>query len=753
MATSETVTAEELGGAKVHGTVTGLADHTALDEFDAIQKAREWVATLNPLGPSHQGGMVEEPLPPRYPVEDVLSIVNTDIRKPFDMREVLLRIVDDSRLSIFKPGYGVNMLTAWADVLGFRVGLVANQTPVIHPQEALKAAQFIRLCNQEIIPIIFLHNVTGFMVGTKAEHAGIIKAGAQLVSAVSCSSVPHISIILGASYGAGNYAMCGRSYRPRFLFTWPTGRCSVMGPDQLAGVMETIKSKSNGGSKLSTEQIKAQAQKTVAVYTQEDALSQHVADAHESICIGSIEHDTKNPFLNIDLLLKTALEAHADAVHPGYGYLSENADFADRVRATGLTFVGPTGQTISTLGDKRTSKEYLRTHAPEVPLIPGFSGSSQNVEDLQDAATRIGFPVMLKASAGGGGKGMRVVREASQLQSELDRAQSEAQRSFGSSDCILEKFIESSKHVEIQIVGDQHGNVVSLFERDCSVQRRNQKVIEETPCLFLDEQTKKSMSDTAVKIGKLLGYEGAGTVEFVVDTTTKKFYFLEVNTRLQVEHPITEEVVGVDLVSLQLYVAAGGRLADVPELSALTQTGHAIECRLCAEVPNRDFMPSHDTVALWKPANPHRGASSVVRYETAMQSGASISIYFDSMICKIVVWAPTRALAIDILAKELANTACVGIKTNQLFLQSCLLHPGFKDTAYQTSFIPTHLDELLRNPYLPELPRYTSAIPGLLFDALKKASRTQGVRRQPFGGVRRGFHNQNVRFIAHLGQS
>ncbi|KAF4839341.1 Methylcrotonoyl-CoA carboxylase subunit alpha [Colletotrichum siamense] len=481
---------------------------------------------------------------------------------------------------------------------------------------------------------------------------------------------------------------------------------------------------------------------TVAVYTQEDALSQHVADAHESICIGSIEHDTKNPFLNIDLLLKTALEAHADAVHPGYGYLSENADFADRVRATGLTFVGPTGQTISTLGDKRTSKEYLRTHAPEVPLIPGFSGSSQNVEDLQDAATRIGFPVMLKASAGGGGKGMRVVREASQLQSELDRAQSEAQRSFGSSDCILEKFIESSKHVEIQIVGDQHGNVVSLFERDCSVQRRNQKVIEETPCLFLDEQTKKSMSDTAVKIGKLLGYEGAGTVEFVVDTGTKKFYFLEVNTRLQVEHPITEEVVGVDLVSLQLYVAAGGRLADVPELSALTQTGHAIECRLCAEDPNRDFMPSHDTVALWKPANPHRGASSVVRYETAMQSGASISIYFDSMICKIVVWAPTRTLAIDVLAKELANTACVGIKTNQLFLQSCLLHPGFKDTAYQTSFIPTHLHELLRNPYLPELPRYTFAIPGLLFDALKKASRTQGVRRQPFGGVRRGFHNQ-----------
>ncbi|GJD02784.1 Acetyl propionyl carboxylase [Colletotrichum higginsianum IMI 349063] len=261
MATSETVSAEELGGAKVHATVTGLADQIALDEFDAIQKAREWVVTLrnpDPSGPLTGGSA---PAPPRYPIDDILSLVNTDIRKPFNMREVLLRLVDDSRISIFKPGYGPSMLTAWADILGFRTGIVANQTPVINPQEALKAAHFIRLCNQENVPIIFLHNVTGFMVGKKAEHAGIIKAGAQLVSAVSCSSVPHISIILGASYGAGNYAMCGRSYRPRFLFTWPTGRCSVMGPDQLAGVVETIKSKSNGGSKLSADEIKSQAQK------------------------------------------------------------------------------------------------------------------------------------------------------------------------------------------------------------------------------------------------------------------------------------------------------------------------------------------------------------------------------------------------------------------------------------------------------------------------------------------------------------
>ncbi|KAF4963732.1 hypothetical protein FSARC_8280 [Fusarium sarcochroum] len=243
MATGETIDAEELGGASVHGTKTGLADQLAADEFDAIQKAREWVATLR--NTSALPPVIDSP--PLHSIDDLLYLCNPDIRKPLNMREVLVRIVDGSRLLQFKPQYGPNMLTAWAHIHGSRVGIVANQTPVINPQEALKAAHFIRTCNQELTPIVFFHNVTGFMVGPKAEHAGIIKAGAQLVSAVSCSNVPHISIIVGASYGAGNYAMCGRSYRPRFLFTWPTGRCSVMGPDQLAGVMETIKAKSNKG--------------------------------------------------------------------------------------------------------------------------------------------------------------------------------------------------------------------------------------------------------------------------------------------------------------------------------------------------------------------------------------------------------------------------------------------------------------------------------------------------------------------------
>ncbi|KAJ5390800.1 ClpP/crotonase [Penicillium cataractarum] len=258
MATGEIIGAEELGGAKVHAVTTGLADQIATDEFDAIQKAREWVASLQMRTPPRLD--IIEPVAPRYPIEDLLSLVNPDIRKPFDMNEVLLRIVDDSRLSVFKPKYGPNIITAWAHIMGFPVGIVANQISVINPNEAAKAAQFIRMCNQQNTPIIFLHNVTGFMVGAKAEHAGIIKMGAQLVSAVSCSTVPHISIILGASYGAGNYAMCGRSYKPRFLFTWPTGRCSVMGPDQLSGVMENVQiaSAKSKGQTLSPEKLQKQ---------------------------------------------------------------------------------------------------------------------------------------------------------------------------------------------------------------------------------------------------------------------------------------------------------------------------------------------------------------------------------------------------------------------------------------------------------------------------------------------------------------
>lgn len=480
------------------------------------------------------------------------------------------------------------------------------------------------------------------------------------------------------------------------------------------------------------------------VNTNRDSSSRHVRDADEAINIGSIDRSDRNPFLNIELLVRTAVNVGANTIHPGYGYLSENADFANSVRKAGLIFIGPSASAMSTLGDKRSSKAYLGEHAPDVPLIPGFAGSSQDAEALRRVAEEIGFPVMLKASAGGGGKGMRIVRESSQLKDELERAQSEAQRSFGSSDCILEKYIESSKHVEIQILGDSHGEVVSFFDRDCSVQRRHQKVIEETPCPFLTDETRQRMSATAVRIAKLIGYENAGTVEFVVDVKTGNFYFLEVNARLQVEHPITEEVTGVDLVSLQLFVAAGGRLQSLPAVQNVTQVGHAIECRLCAEDPEKNFFPEHGKVHLWLPGTGDLAPGRDVRYETAIESGSSVSIYFDSMIAKLVVWAPSRALAVEKMAKVLAHTACVGVKTNQLFMQACLLNKGFRDPAYTTSFIPTHLDQLLQSPWslnLPEAEKALSVIPSLVSRKLPDYLPTTS-HRKPFANVRKQFRNQ-----------
>lgn len=470
-----------------------------------------------------------------------------------------------------------------------------------------------------------------------------------------------------------------------------------------------------------------------------DESSRHIFEADESVNLGSIEQHSVNPFLNIDLLISTARDTGSQAIHPGYGYLSENADFATRVKEAGLIFIGPSPSTMSTLGDKRSSKQYLSEHAPNVPLIPGFSGSSTRATDLEKAAQDIGFPVMLKASSGGGGKGMRVVRELSQLSDELARVQSEASRSFSSSDCILEKYVESSKHVEIQIVGDTHGNVVSLFERDCSVQRRHQKVIEESPCPFLTDGLREAMGNTAIKIAQLIGYENAGTVEFVVDVKTSQFFFLEVNARLQVEHPITEEMTGVDLVALQLYVAAGGNLKSLSQVQSLKQVGHAIECRLCAEDPQRDFFPEHGKVLLWRPADGLLGPSRDVRYETAIQSGSSISIYFDSMIAKIVVWAPTRALAIQKAVNVLAHTTCVGVKTNQLFLQRCLLQPAFQDPRYNISFISQHLDQLLSPLNTKVLKCAEHVLPSLF---IRRLSRCQETGQRPFRHVRSQFRNQ-----------
>ncbi|KEZ43089.1 Pyruvate carboxylase subunit A [Scedosporium apiospermum] len=456
---------------------------------------------------------------------------------------------------------------------------------------------------------------------------------------------------------------------------------------------------------------------SIAVFTNEDALSRHVSEADETTCLGSASQENGSPFLNIPLLIDAAKTANADAIHPGYGYLSENADFAAAVRDAGIVFIGPTSQAILTLGDKRQSKEYLSQHSDTVPLIPGFTGRSQDLAELERAADTIGYPVMLKASAGGGGKGIRIIRERAALKAELERAQSEAARSFGSSDCILEKYIEAGKHVEVQIIGDRHGQIISLFERECSVQRRHQKIIEESPCPWLTPVMRRSMCDVACEIGRLIAYEGAGTVEFIVDVQAAKFYFLEVNSRIQVEHPITEEVTGVDIVALQLYVASNGNLNDLP-LSDLSQNGHAIECRLYAENPQRGFLPELGTIHLWKQAGDEVVTSDEVRYETAVVSGTEINMSFDPLIAKIVVWAASgREAAIRKMVAVLANT------------------------AYATNFVGSHLDELLKHPYgsgIQDVVNSLAAIPG----AYLKMKSAELARNDPH----RGFQRNPVRF-------
>jgi len=487
---------------------------------------------------------------------------------------------------------------------------------------------------------------------------------------------------------------------------------------------------------------------SLAIFVTEDSQSLHIQQADAAFCIGSIEKSAVNPHIDIEVLLKTAIEANADAVHPGYGYLSENSEFSRRVRAAGLIFVGPGPEAIAALGDKRQAKELLTKHAPKIPLIPGYSGLAQDDATLREQAEKMGYPVLIKAAAGGGGKGMRVVHDSSSFAVALHQAQSEGLRSFGSSDCLVEKYILRGKHVEIQLLSDKYGNAFTLFERECSIQRRHQKVIEEAPCPWLSPELRVSMSEAAKTIARLLSYENAGTVEFMVDVETSKFYFLEVNTRIQVEHAITEETTGTDMVALQIFVASGGNLNDVPALVDLRQSGHAIECRLCAEDPNRDFLPGSGPILNWGYDFQGKG-NTRIRVETALQTGSRVSVHFDPMIAKIVVWAPTRATAKSTMLEFMSQLRCVGLKTNQLFLQACLAHPSFEEIDYTTAFIPTNIKDLLQNPHAigAAADDTTFAVIPSLYAKLVELSRVSqtalpsvrsGFRNQKFGGLRTG---------------
>ncbi|KAI9497602.1 carbamoyl-phosphate synthase L chain, ATP binding domain-containing protein [Zychaea mexicana] len=430
-------------------------------------------------------------------------------------------------------------------------------------------------------------------------------------------------------------------------------------------------------------------------------------------------------YLNGDKLIAVCHRAGADALHPGYGFLSENADFAQKVKEAGINFIGPTPDSIRAIGDKIAAKLFITANAPTIPLIPGYNGHDQSVERLEEEASRIEFPVLLKASAGGGGRGMRAVYDSSKLREEIEAAKGEALRSFGSDNLLIEKYFESIRHVEIQVFGDKYGNVYHINERDCSVQRRHQKVIEESPSPAVDENLRKAMTGAAVELCRKLGYEGAGTAEFILDEKTRKFYFLELNTRLQVEHPVTEAISGLDLVELQILVAQGANLNKLGVLDNIQYQGHAIECRLCAEDPDNDFSPRTGLIRKWSPATDIPGA----RYDTGVEDGSEISVFYDSMIAKVIVHAPTRAEAVRRMAAVLARTVILGVTTNQKFLISIMNNPRFQSGTFDTNFIPLERQRLFPPRTIDQV--QSSAVATVLFEWIVQKDQRVNLRSIP----------------------
>jgi acetyl-CoA carboxylase biotin carboxylase subunit len=419
---------------------------------------------------------------------------------------------------------------------------------------------------------------------------------------------------------------------------------------------------------------------TVAVYSEADQDALYVEHADEAIHIG--DSTPKESYLNSDRLIHAALDSNADAIHPGYGFLSENASFAAAVVAAQLTFIGPSADSIHLMGDKAESK--IRMKQAGVPTVPGVEGLESD-EDFEKAANEIGYPVLVKAAAGGGGKGMRVVNAGSELSEGIESARREALNAFGDERLLIEKYLANAHHVEFQVFGDQYGNLVHLFERECSVQRRHQKIIEETPSPLLIPELRAEMGKAEVAAAKAVGYYNAGTVEFIVDPDTLKFYFLEMNTRLQVEHPVTELVIGIDLVHWQIRVAAGEPF-PFPQ-SHFTQRGHAIECRIYAEDPTNGFLPS--TGRLLQYIEP-RGPG--IRVDSGFTVGSEVSHFYDPLLAKLIAQAEDRESAIQRMQAALKEFVVHGVITNIDFLQAVLSHPDFADGEVTTRWVETNFD-------------------------------------------------------------
>jgi len=418
--------------------------------------------------------------------------------------------------------------------------------------------------------------------------------------------------------------------------------------------------------------------RTVAVFSEADADALHVSMADQAVCIGVAA--ASESYLRADKILEAARRCGADAIHPGYGFLSENADFARQCEAAGITFIGPGADAIELMGSKRLSK--IAMLKAGVPCVPGYEGADQGEATLIKEAGEIGFPLMVKASAGGGGRGMRLVHDAASLPEQIKMARSEALAAFGSDELILERAVIRPRHIEIQVFADSYGNCVYLGERDCSIQRRHQKVVEEAPSPFVDEDLRQRMGTAAVEAAKSCDYRGAGTVEFLVDSE-RHFYFLEMNTRLQVEHPVTELITGQDLVAWQLRVADGQPLPLAQ--SDIKLSGHAVEVRLYAEDPRNQFMPQTGTVLQWQ--LPEREG---IRIDHGIKQGQVVSPHYDPMLGKFIAWGENRSEALRRLASAVQDASLLGLNNNKFFLQNILRHPEFVAGEATTAFIEEH---------------------------------------------------------------
>jgi geranyl-CoA carboxylase alpha subunit len=421
-----------------------------------------------------------------------------------------------------------------------------------------------------------------------------------------------------------------------------------------------------------------QGYRTIAIYSEADALAPHVQFADEAVMIGPPA--ASESYLRSDKILEAARLTGAQAIHPGYGFLSENADFSRACTEAGIVFIGPSSDAIEIMGNKAASKR--RMLAAGVPCIPGYQDEDQSDAALQAAAAEIGVPIMVKAAAGGGGRGMRLVESLDELAAALVAARSEAENAFGSGELILEKAVLRPRHVEIQVFGDEQGNVIHLGERDCSVQRRHQKVVEEAPCPVMTEALREAMGTAAVSAAKSINYVGAGTVEFLLDADNN-FYFLEMNTRLQVEHPVTEMITGLDLVAMQLRVAHGYPLPLTQRDVVLN--GHAIEVRLYAEDPANDFLPATGIASVWSPAG-----GDGIRVDHGLAEGQAISPFYDPMVAKVIAWGEDRSIARRRLVRALEGTALLGLPNNREFLLDVLRQPDFIEGRATTAFIADH---------------------------------------------------------------